>query len=491
MLKKTSLRDIEQWLDLPPGQTGPGGVGGVACRAQESEPGDLFVIIEEYLTYNVWQNGRVHLAEALGRGAVALVVEEFLPDVSVPQLRVPNARLALATIARRLHGCPDAELSLVGITGTNGKTTTSQLCAHLLRTGGGATASMGTLGVFLNGEKVEDGDYTTDLVHVTCRRLRALVDQGVTAAVMEVSSHALALDRVAGLRFRVGVLTNLTRDHLDFHGTAEAYGAAKRKLFQGLGPDGVGVIHADDEAADWFASACPGRVIRYSSRGAAGAEIRAKDVECSPSGTRFRLEAGGRSYGIRSRLIGRFQVDNMLASLAVLDGLGYDLEVAVEALGEFRPVMGRMEKVALPNGATAIIDFAHNPDGLANLLENCRELTTGRIYLVFGCGGDRDRGKRPLMGRIAAAGADFCWVTSDNPRMEDPDRIIADVLEGFDEAGVKPQVEADRDRAIRSAYHETRAGDLLVVAGKGHEAFQLVAGAKLPFSDAGVVGSLG
>jgi UDP-N-acetylmuramoyl-L-alanyl-D-glutamate--2,6-diaminopimelate ligase len=490
MPKQTRLQDVEQWLGLPSSQMGEVGVSGVACRVQEVKAGDVFVLIDEYLTYNVWQNGRVHVAEALERGAVALVVEEFLPNVAAPQIRVSNARLALATIARRFYRSPDTELALVGITGTNGKTTTTQLCAHLLRTGGGQTASMGTLGVFLNGEKLEAGEYTTDLITVTCRRLRALVDRGVTAAAMEVSSHALALDRVAELRFRVAVLTNLTRDHLDFHGTAEAYGAAKRRLFEGLGPEGVGVIHADDGAADWFASACPGRVIRYSSRGAPGAEVRAKEVECSPVGSRFRLEAGGRDYRVESRLIGRFQVDNMLAALAVLHGLGYDLKAAAEAMGEFRPVMGRMEKVALPNGATAIIDFAHNPDGLANLLENCRELTTGRIYLVFGCGGDRDRGKRPIMGRIAALGADVCWVTSDNPRMEDPDRIIADVLEGCREAGVTPRVEADRAGAIRSAYRETRAGDLLVVAGKGHEAFQLVRGETIPFSDTGVVGSL-
>lgn len=486
------LNDLRMWLGLPQEVTGAEPtLSGISCRHHEVRAGDVFAVVEEYLTYNIWVNGRSHVEEALRRGAAALIVEELLSDVPVPQLRVPNARLALATVARRLYRCPDEEIGLVGITGTNGKTTTSQLCAHLVRSTGEKTASMGTLGVFLNGEKIEDGEYTTDLIHVTCDRLRSLADQGVTSASMEISSHALTLDRVAELRFRAAVLTNLTRDHLDFHGSVEAYAEAKRKLFLGLDPAGVGVINADDPAAGFFAKACPERVVLFSSRGAERAEIRATNIACSPDRTRFRLEVAGQGYDIESRLIGRFQVDNILAAFAVLHSLGYALEPALEGIRDFTPVSGRMEKTALPNGATAIVDFAHNPDGLANLLENCRKLTTGKLHLVFGCGGDRDRGKRPMMGRIAAAGADVCWVTSDNPRTEDPERIIADVLDGFSGSPKPPpRMEADRDAAIRRAYRETRTGDLLVVAGKGHEAYQLINGKKLPFSDAAVVASL-
>lgn len=489
--ERVCLDDVRGWLGLAGGETGNETVSGVSCRAGEVREGDVFVVVDEYLTYNVWQEGRSQVGEALQGGAVALIVGERLPEVEVPQLVVENGRRALAVVSRRFYGCPDEEVALVGITGTNGKTTTSQLCAHVLGAVYPRTASMGTLGVFLNGEKLEAGEYTTDLIHVQCERLRSLAQRGVGAATMEVSSHALALDRVAGLRFRAAVLTNLTRDHLDFHGSAEAYGEAKRQLFAGLDREGVGVINADDPAASVFAAACRGPVVRYSSRGAEGAEVRASRIECSPERTCFRLSAGGREFLVESRLIGRFQVDNILAALAVVYGLGHDLEPAVARVAGFSPVAGRMERTALPNGATAIVDFAHNPDGLANVMENCRELTDGRLHLVFGCGGDRDRGKRAIMGQIASREADVCWVTSDNPRTEDPERIVADILEGFMDGGAgRPRVELDRDAAIRRAYQETRRGDLLVVAGKGHEAFQLVKGEKVPFSDAAVLRSL-
>ncbi len=484
------MKEVCGWLGGDCAGGGETRVSGVACRAREVRAGDLFVVMDEYLSYNTWETGRSHVEEALARGAVALVTEEVLADVAVPQILVADARRALAAVSRRFWRCPDEEVALIGVTGTNGKTTTAQLCAHLLQPAFGKTASMGTLGVFLNGDKIEEGEYTTDLAHVQFRRLRRLAGEGVGAAMMEVSSHALALDRVAEMRFRAAILTNLTRDHLDFHGSAEAYGEAKRKLFRGLAADGIGVINADDPAARSFAEVCPGRVVFYSANGFAEADVRAEGIDCSPAGTRFVLVAGGRRFPVASSLIGRFQVDNILAAAATIYGLGLDLEAALERVGSFAPVPGRMEKTRLPNGATAVVDFAHNPDGLANLLGNCRGLAEGRIHLVFGCGGDRDRGKRVIMGRIAAEGADVCWVTSDNPRTEDPERIAADILEGFAGADLEPRVELDRETAIRKAYAETRAGDLLVVAGKGHERYQLIGDKKIPFSDAAVVAGL-
>lgn len=487
--REVGLDEVRAWLGLERKRAGEVVVSGVSCRAREVKPGDLFVAMEEYLTYNRWEDGRHQAGEAVERGAVAVVAEEVLADVAVPQLRVPDARKALASVSRRFFGCPDEEVALAGITGTNGKTTTSRLCAHLLQPFYGKTASLGTLGIFVNGEEVERGEYTTDLVHVQCRRLRSLAAADVRAATMEVSSHALVLDRVDQLKFRVAVLTNLARDHLDFHGSPEAYGEAKRKLFRTLGAEAVAVLNADDPAADSFAAVCPGRVVGYSARGAEGADVRAEEIECSPVGTRFVLVAGGRRYPVRSQLIGRFQVDNILAAVAVAHALGHELESALERLATFEPVAGRMEKRMLPNGATAIVDFAHNPDGLANLLVNCRGLTGGRIHLVFGCGGDRDRGKRAIMGEIAEKGADLCWVTSDNPRTEDPQRILADILGGFRDPS-RPRRELDRETAIRKAYLETAAGDLLVVAGKGHEAYQLVGNRKIPFNDAAVLASL-
>lgn len=465
------------------------GFSGVTCRGSETRPGDLFVVMDEYLRYNIWENGEQHLTEALDRGAVAVIAEKELPGVPVPVLKVADARLALADAARLVTGEPDQAIDLIGVTGTNGKTTTTVLTAHLLQVSRGSAASMGTLGVFLNGKKFEEGEYTTDLIHITCQRLARLREKGVRAAAMEVSSHALALDRVARLQFRVAVLTNLTRDHLDFHGDMERYQAAKQRLFAELGPGATAVLNVDDPRCEAFALVCKDRrVVRYSASGKT-ADLRAKQITCSPAGTSFVLEARNERYEVKSPLIGRFQVANILAALGVVYALEFPLGPAVTAIANFQPVPGRMQTVPLPNGATGVVDFAHNPDGLANLVENCRSLTSGKIHLVFGCGGDRDRGKRPMMGAAAAAGADVCWITSDNPRTEDPDRIIADILEGMPRDPA-PKIEPDREKAIRSAYAATTQGDLLVVAGKGHEPYQLVGDKKIPFSDQAILTSL-
>src|SRR5690625_1460847 len=227
--RKVTLSDVCDWLGIANGDGASMEIRGVACRAGEVQAGDLFVAMDEYLSYNIWETGRSHMEEAAARGAAAFLTEEVLPEISLPQIRVSDARRALATVSRRFFECPDEELALIGVTGTNGKTTTSQLCAHLLHPAFRESASMGTLGVFLNSEKIEEGEYTTDLAHVQNRRLRRLADSGVGAAAMEVSSHALTLDRVAELRLRAAVFTNLARDHLDFHGSAEAYAEAKRK----------------------------------------------------------------------------------------------------------------------------------------------------------------------------------------------------------------------------------------------------------------------
>lgn len=455
-------------------------IKGIECRPAAIEPGHLFCCTDEYLEYNVWRRGRDFLDTARERGAVAVMTAEPADGWAVPQIPVRDPRKALGLAAREFYDSPDDKIRTVGITGTNGKTTSTRLLAHVLRATLGPCASMGTLGVELGGEILDPGEYTTPLAPVTCGRLDHLHRLGARFSAMEVSSHGLELDRVAGLRFAGAILTNFSRDHLDFHGSLDAYAAAKKSLFAGLDSAAFAVINRDTDRFEFFREGVRARPVTYGL--AAGADWRAREIESGPLVTRFRAEWRGGRYPVESRLVGRFQVYNILAALAAAVELGASPEAAASAVADFSPAPGRMESFPLPNGATAIIDFAHNPDGLKHLLENCRALLPGRLVVVFGCGGDRDRGKRPLMGRIASERADLCWLTSDNPRTEDPEAILAEIRTGC----VRPdrvRVQPDRAAAISEAYAATGSGDVLVVAGKGHETYQLVGTAKRPYSD--------
>ena len=455
-------------------------IGGVECRPDRVRPGDLFVCVDEYLVYNLWREGRSFIETARNAGAAALIAGEAVPGWDVPQIIVPRPRIALGEAARAFYDAPDDAVATVGITGTNGKTTTTRLLAHILRKTLGSCASMGTLGLELGGETLDPGEYTTPLSPVTYARLDRLRDLGVPYAGMEVSSHGLALDRVAGLNFAGGILTNFSRDHLDFHGSLEAYAAAKKRLLESLGTAAFAVINRDTERFDKFSDGLRARRITYGF--GPGSDWSASEVDCGPKGSRFRATWRGAAYPVESLLVGRFQTYNILAALATAVEMGASPEAAARAVTDFAPAPGRMESYPLPNGAVAIIDFAHNPDGLRHLLENCRALLPGRMIAVFGCGGDRDKGKRPLMGRIASVRADLCWLTSDNPRTEDPAAIIEDIREGC----LHPErlrVVPDRAAAIREAYAATTSGDVLVIAGKGHETCQLVGDTKLPYSD--------
>ncbi len=462
-------------------------IRGVECRPGRVERGHLFCCIDEYLEYNIWHRGRDHAAAAVARAA-AVVTDRPFENVDIPQIITPQPREAFALAARVFYGRPDEAVVVAGVTGTNGKTTTTRLLAHLLRCAG-ASASTGTLGMEVNGETVEPGEYTTPLAHVNYARLAGLRDRGVRYAAMEVSSHALELNRVAGIRFAGAVLTNFSRDHLDFHGNIEAYASAKKRLFEGLDADAFAVINRDTDRASAFCRGIDARHIGYGIDGET--DWVAREVEAGPDGTRFRAGFQGREYPVTSPLVGRFQVYNILGALAAAVAFGVPPENAAPAVADFLPVAGRMESIRLPNGATAIIDFAHNPDGLMHLLQNCRALNPRRIVVVFGCGGDRDRGKRPLMGRIASELADDCWLTSDNPRTEDPEEIIEDIRRGCTSGRARVRVLADRAAAIREAYAGTTGEDLLVVAGKGHESTQLVGTEKIPYSDREEVDKLG
>lgn len=460
------------------------GFTGVSCRADELEEGALYFAFSEFLACNRWGDGHALARQALARGAAGIVAERPVGGGAsfAAEWIVPHPRRVFALAARAAYDRPDSVIDLIGVTGTNGKTTTAHLIAHLADGPDASTGSMGTLGCSLGAEQIEPMEYTTDLAHETMRRLALLRARGARMVAMEVSSHALALDRVAGFRFRAAVFTNFTQDHLDFHGNIESYFAAKSRLFQMLSPEGVAVINAADPRAGPLAAASAGHVLTYSTDAGFPADVMAEDIRLDPSSLWMRFAWQGKSHEVRAPLAGRFQADNLLAAFTVLLALGHPPEWLCAAAGRFRPVSGRMETVALGNGATAVIDYAHNPGGLENLLRACRSMDHRKIRLVFGCGGDRDRGKRPLMGRIAEMLADHLHITSDNPRTEDPEAIIREILAGMhhpESAAVNP----DRASAIAAACAAAKSGDLVVVAGKGHEDYQILGTKKIDFSD--------
>ncbi|MGC9450947.1 MAG: UDP-N-acetylmuramoyl-L-alanyl-D-glutamate--2,6-diaminopimelate ligase [Oceanipulchritudo sp.] len=468
-------------------------VEAVACHPSEvTGESCLFVCMDEYLEYNRWQTWRTHLEQLPGLKISVLVAPEPVEGLAVPQLITPEPRKALGRVARLLHDQPDLGMEVHGVTGTNGKTTTTRLIAHLFGRLGVSCGSIGTLGMELTGAIRRPGTYTTPLAHGLYQELEELKEAGAEAVAMEVSSHGLALDRVEGLVFQSAILTNVGRDHLDFHGTREAYVEAKRRLFRRVKASGWCILNRFSPLHDDFAAACSGTVRSYGPAGS-GAGLELLEVELHPGHSLFRLRRGGESELFETRLVGGFQVENAMAAISLLDARGFSLEAIAGALRDFPPVCGRMERMAMPNGCTAIVDYAHNPDGLKNLLENCRLLCRGRLHLVFGCGGDRDKGKRSLMGALAAEMADVVWITSDNPRTEEPESIIRDILEGIPGSGQGTRAHriVDRKEAIQAAYRATREEDVLVVAGKGHEDYQIVGLVKHPFSDQEILRGLG
>jgi UDP-N-acetylmuramoyl-L-alanyl-D-glutamate--2,6-diaminopimelate ligase len=466
-------------------------VGGVACHPERVAGGGyVFVCMDEYLEYNRWQTWRAHLERLPALNLAAVVAPEPIEGLDLPQLLAADPRPALGRIARLVHGSPDQHLRLLGVTGTNGKTTTTRLLAHVLNFLGQPCGSVGTLGIELADRFDDSGTYTTPLSPDLYADLARFRDAGAEAVAMEVSSHALALDRVEGLAFEGVILTNIERDHLDFHGTREAYAEAKGRLFTRIRPGGWGVFNAATPWRESLTSRATGSLWSFGTAGS-GADYTATDLELGPAGSRFRIGSPEGAVAVRTRLAGAFQVENVLAATALLNASGIPLEAIAPALETFPPVCGRMEQIRLPGGAMAIVDYAHNPDGLEHLLKSCRAFCRGTLHVVFGCGGDRDRGKRPLMGAIAARYADVLWVTSDNPRTEDPEAIIEDILEGTGAFSGSLHREADRRQAITGAARSAGKGDVLVVAGKGHEDYQLVGHTRHPFSDQAVLRGFG
>ncbi|KFN51287.1 UDP-N-acetylmuramoyl-L-alanyl-D-glutamate--2,6-diaminopimelate ligase [Arenimonas composti] len=471
---------------LPPGFDPR--VQGLVGDSRALRPGDAFVALAGASTHAL-----KHLDPALAPQLAAVLFEPPAPaDVALPAnaVAVPRLRARQGELADRFHGAPSQAMAVVGVTGTNGKTSTVQLLAQALTLDGAVAGSIGTLGAGLHGA-LRAGERTTPDVLSVHRELAAMRAQGATHVAMEVSSHALAQGRVDGVAFRIAAFTNLTRDHLDFHGTMQAYGAAKAKLFDWPTLAAV-VVNLDDPAGPAMLAGARADAQRWglSARGAIGARLRAEAVALGGDGIRFELVEEGRALPVASPLLGRFNVDNLLAVAGCLRALGWPLERVAAMLPRLQPVDGRMSRVGGKAGRPlVVVDYAHTPDALQQALASLREHTRGRLFCVFGCGGERDAGKRPLMAAIAQAGADRVIVTDDNPRGEDGDRIVADIVAGFTHAGAA-QVERDRAAAIALALREAGAGDVVLVAGKGHEPYQEAAGVKQPFDDLQVAAAL-
>jgi len=473
--------------ELLPADGRAGGSVEISSLAYDSRavtPGALFFCVP-----GLHSDGHDFAAAAVAAGAAALVLERPL-GLGVPEVLVPSARAAMGPLAARFHGDPTATLRVVGVTGTNGKTTTAFLVRALLEAAGERCGLLGTVRSVVGGVQREVARTTAEAIDLQAD-FRAMLDGGDTCCAMEVSSHALALGRVDGTRFAAAVFTNLTQDHLDFHADMDDYFDAKRRLFTPPPPGpapGVCVVNLDDPYGRRLAEELPGAVGFAVER---DADYRATDLRCDADGCRFALHAPGSSArAVRLPLPGRFNVANALAALAAAHALGVDVDTLVVALERGVRVPGRLEPVDEGQGFAVLVDYAHTPDSLENVLRAARELTpAGRVVCVFGAGGDRDRGKRPLMGEIAARLADVAIVTSDNPRSEPPAAIVAEILAGIapDVAAAEVQVEVDRRAAIERAIELARAGDVVVVAGKGHEQGQeLAGGRRVPFDDATV-----
>src|SRR5512133_2695857 len=445
-------------------------ISGLAYTSTSVTPGALFFCVPGFT-----RDGHDFAPDAVERGAAALVSQRPL-HLGVPEVIVDDVRAAMGPAAARFYGDPTAKLDVVGITGTNGKTTTAFLVRHLLEAAGLQAGLLGTVKRVVGGVEEEVERTTPEAIDLQAT-FRRMLDAGDSACAMEVSSHALALHRADAIHVDSAVFTNLSQDHLDFHSDMEDYFAAKRLLFEAA--PGAAVINLDDEYGRRLAAELD--CLTFSAQGAA-ADFRATDVRTDASGASFVVAGPGGPLEVTTRLPGEFNVSNALAALAAAHTLGVPASQAATALGAAGGVPGRFEPIDEGQPFTVLVDYAHTPEALENVLRAARPLTEGRLISVFGAGGDRDRDKRPRMGRVAARLSDLAIVTSDNPRSEDPDSIIEAIVAGIEGGDVR--VEPDRRAAIGLALRDAAAGDTVLIAGKGHEQGQeFEGGRKVPFDD--------
>ncbi|MBI2834845.1 MAG: UDP-N-acetylmuramoyl-L-alanyl-D-glutamate--2,6-diaminopimelate ligase [Acidobacteria bacterium] len=470
------------------------GVSAVSYDSRQVNAGAVFVALRGRRT-----DGLAFANQALARGAIAVVAEENPPpSMSAPWLTVPDARLALAVLSAAFFGDPSEQMLVVGVTGTNGKTTTAYLLQEIFNQAGILCGRIGTVGHQIGRDQERSAPRTTPEAPDLQQLFRDMVDAGCGACVMEVSSHALALRRVDRTRFAAAVFTNLTRDHLDFHGDMESYFAAKRRLFEMLPDESVAIINLDDPRGDLLAAGVA-RPVTYGIERAA--DVRPGAMAPSLAGLSFDVRTPRGSLHVESSLVGRPNAYNLLAAIAAAMALDVPFSAIERGVARLGHVPGRFEMVSRPHDdVSVVVDYAHTDDALRNLLDTARPLAAGRLITVFGCGGDRDRTKRPLMGAVAARLSDVVVVTSDNPRAEDPVRIIEEIQRGIPPAGSRSPREpgrspdrapvcltiVDRRDAIERAIKDALPGDLVVIAGKGHERYQEIGDRVLPFDDAEV-----
>jgi len=444
-------------------------ISALAYSSESVTPGALFFCVPGFRS-----DGHDFAPDAVRRGAVALVCQRPL-GLGVPEAIVPDVRAAMPEVAARFYGDPTTELRVAGVTGTNGKTTTAFLLRALLEAAGVQTGLLGTVKSVVGGREQPVERTTPEAIDLQAT-FRRMLDSGDRACAMEVSSHALQLGRAEGIHFACRIFTNLTQDHLDFHETMERYFLAKRRLFEP--GEGAPIVNLDDEYGRRLAVEI-GSPVTYAVEHEA--DYRARDVRFDPAGASFTCDTPDGPLELETRLPGLFNVQNALAAVAAARSLGVEPAVIRTALAAAGRVPGRFEPVDEGQDFTVLVDYAHTPEALDNVLRAARQITRGRLHVVFGAGGDRDRGKRPLMGRVASELADRVIVTSDNPRSEDPEAIVDEVLAGTSGG---PEREVDRRRAIARALESAAAGDVVVIAGKGHEQGQEFAGGrKEPFDD--------
>lgn len=478
---------IPEGIELPLHKDRP--IEDIQADSRKVGHGDLFIAMR-----GQQHDARKFIGQAIDQGAVAVFAEAGLDalermriEARVPVIELERLEQRAGDIAATFFDDPSAQMKVVGVTGTNGKTSVSYLLAQAFSLLGQRGGVIGTLGSGPYSELQSTTHTTPDAVAFQ-RALFDLTQQGVTHAAVEVSSHGLDQFRLNGTHFQVAVFTNLSRDHLDYHGTMEAYAEAKEKLFHW--PElKAAVINLNDPYGEKIAqginaSAC--ELFTFSGEAQHQPRLQLRQVEADASGYRFQVEADGVTRTFRSKLIGRFNIDNLLAVIGSLRALGYDWEDCQEVVQDLLPPPGRMQRLVMPNQVQVVVDYAHTPDALEKLLQATREHCQGQLHVVFGCGGDRDAGKRPLMGRIAEGLADRVVITDDNPRSEPSQSIIDDVLSGID-ARAEITVINDRTQAIKQTLMRARPGDLVVIAGKGHEDYQEIEGKRYPFSDMKVV----
>jgi len=454
-------------------------IQGISYDSRQVKPGDLFICIS-----GLKSDGHDFVEHAINQGAKALLVEKDVPvkdDMAV--LLTPGCRKAMPVAAANFFGHPSRDIKLVGVTGTNGKTTTTHLIKAILEEQGATVGIMGTL-------YASFGDYTKTLNNTTPESvdieefINRVREQGGQYVVMEVSSHALDMGRVDEMFFHSAVFTNLTQDHLDYHQSMDKYREAKLKLFARISPENgqFSIINADDPAKAEFIRASNQTSLTYGIENEA--DIKAIDLQSTLKGSRFTVIYQNDNFSVKMKLIGLFNVYNALAAIAFALREGIPIDVVQSALARVAGVSGRFEQVDCGQDFTVVVDYAHTPDGLENILQTGREILENRLITVFGCGGDRDRTKRPLMGKIAAQYSDFCIVTSDNPRSEDPESIIDDIIPGLESIKNSHYAKiVDRREAIHQAICLAKKGDLVIIAGKGHENYQLVKDQVLHFDD--------